>query len=137
MFFHSWARGLARVEGKLNGAKYRDIFKENLVQSAQDVRLGRGFTFQKANDQKHTAKTTQEWLRDNSVTVLEWPSQSPNLNPIEHLWNDLKIANLTELERFCLEEWQRIPKSRCAKLVALYPRRLQGVISVKGASTKY
>ena len=86
----------------------------------------------------------QEWLRDNSVNVLEWPSQSPDLNPMNHLWRDLKIAlhrwspsNLTEFKRICREEWPKIPKSMCAKLVASYPRRLEAVIAAKGASTKY
>ncbi len=98
----------------------------------------------KDNDPKHTAKITKEWLHNNSVTVLEWPSQSPDLNPIEHLWRDLKMAvhqrlpsNLTELERICKEEWQRIPKSRCEKLVASFPKRLMAVLNQKGASTKY
>ncbi len=115
---------LVAIEGKMNAVKYRDILDENLLQSAQDLRLGRRFTFQQDNDPKHTAKITKEWLHNNSVTVLEWSSQSPDLNPIEHLWRDLKMAvhqhlpsNLTELERFCNEEWQRIPKSRCEKLV--------------------
>jgi hypothetical protein len=65
------------------------------------------------------------------------------LNLIEHLWRDLKIAvqrrsppNLTELEWICREEWEKLPKNRCAKLVASYPRRLQAVITAKGASTK-
>ncbi|KAL0163166.1 hypothetical protein M9458_042562, partial [Cirrhinus mrigala] len=109
---------LVAIEGKMNVAKYRDILDENLLQSAQDLRLGRRFTFQQDNDPKHTAKITKEWLHNNSVTVLEWPSRSPDLNPIEHLWRDLKMAvhqrlpsNLKELERICKEEWQRIPKS--------------------------
>ncbi len=93
------------------------------------------------NDPKHTAKI-MEWLHNNSVTVLEWPSQSPDLNPIKHL-RDLKMAvhqrlpsNLTELERICKEEWQRIPKSRCEKL-ASFPKRLMAVLNQKGAFTKY
>ena len=74
--------------------------------------------FQQHNGPKHTVKTTQELLREKSLTVLEWPSQSPDLNPIEHLWRDLKIAvqrrsssNLTELEVFCREEWEKLPKN--------------------------
>ena len=57
---------LVRIEGKMNRAKYREILNENLLQSAQDLRLGRRFTFQQDNDPKHTAKTMQEWLRDKS-----------------------------------------------------------------------
>ena len=93
---------------------------------------------------KHTAKTTQEWLQDKSLNVLEWPSQSPDLNQIEHVWRDLKIAvqqpspsNLTELDRIFREEWEKLPKYSCAKLVASYPRRIEAVIAAKGASTKY
>jgi hypothetical protein len=73
-----------------------------------------------------------------------WPSQSPDLNPIEHFWRDIKIAvhrrspsNLTELERTYREEWEKLPKYRCAKLVASYPIGLKAVITAKGFSTKY
>ena len=75
---------------------------------------------------------------------MEWPSQSPDLNPIESLWYDLKMAehernpsNLKELEQFLQEEWKQIPVERCAKLIDTYPKRLAAVIAAKGGSTKY
>ena len=81
--------------------------------------------------------------RTMSLNVLEWPSQSPDLNPIKHLWRDLKITvqqlspfNLTELERICREEGEKLPNYRCVKLVALFPIRLEAVIAAKGTSTK-
>ncbi|KAG2456454.1 TCB1 transposase, partial [Polypterus senegalus] len=135
---------LVRIKGKMTAAMYRVILDENLLQSALDLRLGRRFIFQQDNDPKHTAKISKEWLQDNSVNVLEWPSQRPDLNPIKHLWRDLKMAvhrrfpsNLMELERCCKEEWAKLAKDRCAKLVASYSKRLEAAMAAKGASTKY
>jgi hypothetical protein len=75
MFFsgRDWETG--QDQGK-DGAKYREILDENLLQSAQDIRLGQRFTFQRGDDPKHTAKTMQEWLRDKSLNVLSGPARA-------------------------------------------------------------
>jgi transposase len=73
----------------------------------------------------------QEWLQDKSLNVLEWPCQSPDLNPIEHLWRDLKISvqqrspsNLTELERIRREDWGKTLQIQVCKASSVIPRRL-------------
>jgi len=83
-------------------------------------------------------------MQRNNYNVLEWPSQSPDLNIIENLWGDLKRAvhtrhpsNLTELEMYCKEEWSKLPQSRIQTLIRGYKKRLEAVIFAKGGSSKY
>jgi hypothetical protein len=61
------------------------MLDENLLQSAQDLRQLRRLALQQDNDPKHAAKTTQEWLWEKSLNVLEWHHLRPNLNLIKHL----------------------------------------------------
>ena len=130
---------LVRIEGMMDGTKYRETLEGHLFQSSRDLRLGRRFTFQQDNDPKQTIKATLEWFKGKHLNVLEWPSQNPDLNPIENLWYDLKIAvhqrnpsNLKELEQFCLEEWAIIPVARYANLIEIYSKILAAVLTLMG-----
>ncbi len=99
---------------------------------------------QQDNYPKHTSKSTYEWFKKNKMKVLEWPSQSPDLNLIEMLWHDLKQfiharkpSNVAELKQFCKEEWAKIHPQRCERLIASYRKRLIAVVAAKGGTTSY
>ncbi|KAK3549437.1 hypothetical protein QTP86_001436 [Hemibagrus guttatus] len=101
--------------------------KENVWPSVCDLKLKRTWVLQQDNDPKHTSKSTSEWLKNNKMKTLEWPSQSPDLNPIEMLWHDLKKvvharkpSNVAELQQFCKDEWAKIPPQCCNRLIASY-----------------
>src|SRR5882762_11828674 len=93
-----------------------------------------------------TPKKASKWFKDNSIDVMVWPAQSPDINPIEHLWVDLKKAlnkypnpanGVHELWERVVEEWNKIPPETCQNLIESMPRRIQAVIKAKGGHTKY
>ena len=103
--------------------------------------------FQQDNDPKHTAKTVKDYIQRARYLVLEnWPAQSPDLNPIENLWKELKTriyrirprpTNKNELFDLIKREWEALPVDLLKTLVHSMPRRIAAVIKNKGGHTKY
>ena len=83
-------------------------------------------------------------MGENGVTVLDWPPCSQDVNPIENLWRDLKVATNShhlrdgeELWEAVQTAWTEIPGDRMRTLVESIPRRIEAVRKAKGGNTKY
>ena len=74
---------LVRIDGGLDAELYCKILEEDLPSSVEFYGDElKNYIFQHDNDPKHTSKKVKKWLADNEIEVLEWPAQSPDLNPI-------------------------------------------------------
>src|SRR5262249_57520321 len=101
---------------------------------------------QQDNEPEHRGKRTKECLEDNRIRVLDWPAQSPDLNPMEHLWEEVKrrMGRLSkepcskkELWDRLQDVWNNIEPSVCTKLIDSMPARVQAVLDAKGWYTRY
>ncbi len=135
---------LCFLKSTVNAAIYQEILEHFMLPSADKLYGDADFIFQQDLAPAHTAKGTKSWFNDHGVTVLDWPANSPDLNPIENLWGiikrkmrDTRPNNADDLKATVKETWASIPPQQCHKLITSMPRRIEAVIKAKGAPTKY
>lgn len=135
---------LVFIDGIMDKYKYLNILKQNLKQSAIKLNLLDDFYFQQDNDPKHTAEIVKEWIIYNTPHTLQTPPQSPDINPIEHLWAEIArklmnfdITSKEVLKTKIIEIWNSIEKKTTEKLVYSMESRLRHVIDAKGGPTRY
>ncbi len=107
------------------------------------------FYFQQDNAPCHKAQiVSNHWFleHDNEFTLLKWPPQSPDLSPIEHLWDvveweirimDVQTTNLQKLRDAIMTIWTKISEECFQHLVESMPRRIKAVLKTKGGLTRY
>ena len=141
--YHGVGR-LVTIPGRMTSQMYTQILSDNVMASAQEMGIASDFVFQHDNDPKHKARLTREYLRKEGWEVLEWPSYSPDCNPIEHLWEqeDRQIpkrlrTRFSTFNDVLHDEWKAIEQSVLQKLVHSMPERLEAVYLAKGGHTRF
>lgn len=137
---------LVFVRGNMNAQKYRDEVVEPVI-IPHRVQIGQQFVLMHDNARPHTARLVSSALQDNDVTVMRWPAQSPDMNPIEHAWDMLQRRamhalppNLATEEQLFLHlqrTWERIPQQDIDTLIHSMNNRCQTLINVRGGNTDY
>ena len=138
---------MCKIERKMNGEVYESILEDELMKTLEYYNQGvNDILFHYDNNLKHTCKKVKKWIENQELEILDWPAQSPDLNPIEHLWFHLKTklreyeeaaGGVEELWRRAEIEQEKIPKEKCQKLIESMPRRVAVVLRAKGGYTKY
>ncbi len=117
------------LRSKVNTAVYQEVLEHFMLPAADQLYGDADFIFQQDLAPAHSAKATSTWFKDHGIPVLNWPANSPDLNPIENLWGIVKrkmrYARPNNAEELKATEGHSMP------------RRIAAVIQAKGAPTKY
>ena len=142
---HEGVLFLKVVDGNLNSNKYQSILQE-FKSSLEAKKNVKNWVLQQDNAPSHVSKSTKTWFEKNSVATIEWPSASPDLNPIENLWGYLssKVYNggviyksKENLKRAIFHEWSKITPQYTDSLVKSMPDRVCQLISKNGQRIPY
>ena len=131
--------------GTLTAVRYRDEILDPIVRPYAGA-IGPHFILMDDNARPHRAHLVDQYLDNESIERMEWPSRSPDLNPIEHVWDMIGRAvyarvnppcMLAELGQALQEEYDRIPQQKIRNLICSTRRRCQAVIDARGCHTRY
>lgn len=133
-----------RVGGLTANRYVEEILADHVVPYAGFV--GENFILMQDNARPHTAASVRQYLQDVGIRTMDWPARSPDLNPIEHLWDQLKRkvrarnpapATRSDLQAALSEEWDAIQQNVVKKLIRSMKNRLEAAIKARGGNTKY
>lgn len=131
------------INGNLNAARYQNEIILPVV--VPHLRANRGMSLLQDNAPAHSARGTLQMMERNRIRVLAIPPCSPDLNPIEHLWDHLdrqlrkgpQPANLRVLERELINIWENIPQRFVFNYINSMRQRCLDVIRAQGGHTRY
>ena len=132
------------IAGNLTAQRYRDEVLDITLLPFMNM-YGPGLTFQQDNARPHTARLTRQHLQQHNVTVMNWPSRSPDLSPIEHIWDELKRnvrknhnpQSLRELRQAVQRGWYNLPEQTVQRYVNSMRNRCLAVVRANGGHTPY
>jgi transposase len=130
--------------GRRSGPDFVDLIYRRIIEPfISSPNCPRNLILMEDGAPVHTSKVAKEWRDQRSITKLNWPANSPDLNPIENLWNIMK-RNISEkhqprtvqqMRQALYTEWKAIPQSKLQALVESMPDRIKAVIKAKGRHT--